>query len=98
MAVPLDYVTVDQARRDLRVDAVQADDATLARYVEDAVSMVEGLTGRSLLGVTAADIVPGLRTCVALALWARFESPAVTPPALRFAVEPFRVIVVSADA
>ena len=97
MADTSDYVTVDQARFDLRVDPDQAGDATLSRYIEDAVSMVESLTGLRLLDVPAADVKPGLRMCVALALWTRFESPSVVPPALRSLCEPSRVIVSSDD-
>ena len=93
MALATDYVSIDEARFDLRVEPNQADDATLARYISDAVGTVASLTGRNLLDAESADIKPGLRTCVAMVLWARFESPSVTPPALRNLCEPFRLIV-----
>ena len=96
MANPSDFVTVGEARFDLRVDADQADDATLSRYVEQAVDLVARTTGRDLLALDAADIAPGLKTCVSFALWLVFEKTAATPRAFYDVCAPYRRFVADA--
>lgn len=78
MALATDYLTVAEARFDLRVGD-QVDDETLLRYIGQGVALVARTTGRDLLEMAAADIDEGLKACVSVATWLRFEGAAQVP-------------------
>ena len=96
MVSELDYLSIADARTDLRLDGDGFSDAVLTRYIRSAVALVAELTGRDLLGIEVAAIDDGLRHCVSVALWSRFEGTSEVPPALYALTSPYRVIV-SAD-
>ena len=65
MATAADYLTVEEAKIDLRLDADANGftDADLERYRDRALGIVSGLTGRILPdpALDAADVDPGLK-------------------------------------
>ena len=94
MAAATDYLSVAQAKTDLRLDeGTFEDDATIERYIGDAVGMVSGIVGYDLLEVETADIKPALQGLVAFAANYRFEGAHDVPAALYALAAPHRVLV-----
>ena len=92
-----DYVDVETAKFDLRIDGTEAD-AALARLIPEAVSLAGAMTGRDLLAVdTAADIVPGLQALVVAVLGVRYDGLAEMPASVYAMAAPFRMLVSPAD-
>ena len=98
MAAATDYLSVAQAKTDLRLDeGTFEDDATIERYIGDAVGMVSGIVGYDLLEVETADIKPALQGLVAFAANYRFEGGHDVPAALYQIAAPHRVLVDEAE-
>ena len=93
MATPSNYLTVAEARTDLRLDGDDFDDATITRYIAEGVAMVSGITGRDLLDIEVADIDPGLQMLVSHATWLRYEGVTGVTPSLYALAAPYRVLV-----
>lgn len=92
MASATDYLTVGQAKVDLRLDdGTFEDDATLERYIREAVAMVSGIIGRDLL--EAEDIDPAMTMLVSAAVAVRFEGSIEPTSALYALAAPYRVPV-----
>lgn len=92
-----DYVSVADAKYDLRIDGTHADDA-LERLIPEAVSLAAAVTGRDLLAVdSAADIQPGLKALVMAILAARYDGADELPPAIYAMAAPYRVFVADGD-
>ena len=87
-----DYVDVETAKFDLRIDGTDADTA-LARLIPEAVSIAGAMTGRDLLEVdTAADIVPGLKALVVAVLAVRYDGLHDMPASVYAMAAPYRVL------
>ena len=94
MAAATDYLSVAQAKVDMRLDdGTFEDDATIERYIGDAVGMVSGIVGYDLLEVETADIKPALQGLVAFAANYRFEGAHDVPAALYALAAPHRMLV-----
>lgn len=92
-----DYVSVDDAKFDLRIDGDESDTA-LGRLIPEVVDLAGRMTGRDLLAVdTAADIVPGLKSLVVAVLGARHDGLAELPPSIYAMAAPYRVLVTPAQ-
>lgn len=94
MSTPTDYLSVEQAKIDMRLDDGTFDsDATVERYIGDAVSMVSAVVGYDLLEVETADIKPSLQALVAFAANYRFEGGHDVPAAIYQMAAPHRRLV-----
>ena len=92
-----DYVTLADAKLDLRIDGTDADTA-ITRLIPAAVDLTSKITGRDLLAVdAAADIEPGLKAVVVAVLGSIFDGLHELPPAVYAMAAPYRVLVTPAD-
>ena len=96
MANADDYLTVAEAKIDLRIDDANGfQDADLERYRDRALGIVAGLTGRILPDPTvdAADVDAGMQALVSAAMGVLFEGAFEITPSLYAMAAPYRKIV-----
>ena len=86
MASADDYLTVDEAKIDLRIDSDEHGftDADLERLRDRALGIVAGLTGRILPDPTveADDVDPGIQALVSASMGMLFEGSQEISPSL----------------
>ena len=96
MATAADYLTVEEAKIDLRLDADANGftDADLERYRDRALGIVSGLTGRILPdpALDAADVDPGLKALCSAAMGMLWEGSQEISPSLYAMAAPYRNI------
>ena len=80
-----DYLTVEEAKVDLRIDDDNGfSDADLERYRDRALGIVSGLTGKVIPNPTvdAADVDPGLKALCSAAMGMLWEGSQEISPSL----------------
>ena len=90
-----DYLTVEEAKVDLRIDDANGfTDADLGRYRDRSLAICSGITGRILPDPTvdAADVDPGLKALCSAAMGMLFEGASEISPSLYAMAAPYRTI------
>ena len=96
MATAADYLTVEEAKTDLRIsDDNGFSDADLERYRDRALGIVSGLTGQIIPdpALDAADVDPGLKALCSAAMGLLWEGSQELSPSFYAMAAPYRKIV-----
>ena len=101
MAVAIDILGLDRAKRELAIPAnVTDDDALLTEQIGSAVEWCMSQTGHNLADVVAGTVPEGFKAAVIFALRRLYDGREVTPPtaAVWALLSPYRGIEFSGDS
>ena len=94
MATADDYLSIAEARLDLRLTPASLDDAAISRYRAQAFGIVARLTGRTIPDPSDSQVDDGLRAAITMALLSVFEGRSSgVPRALYQLIEPYRRLI-----